>query len=61
MSRMTERVCRALKGEKGLHECTFVSMAGIEGGNEIIEALGVKFFAASVEFAASKAVIEFLD
>ena len=51
---MTERVCRALEGEKGLHECTFVNLSGIEGGNEIVRALGVEYLAVSVEFAVSQ-------
>ncbi len=52
---MAERACRALKGEKGMRECSFLYMPGIEGGNEIASAVGVDFFSAPVEFAASKA------
>lgn len=55
MSRLTERVCRALNDEKEVRECSFVYLPGIEGGNEIAQALGVEYFAAQVEFAASKA------
>ena len=54
---MTERVCRALKGEKGLHECTFVNLPGVAGGDEIVDALGIEFLAVSVEFAVSQASI----
>lgn len=52
---MVERVCRAMKGEKGMQECTFVYMPGIEGGNEIAESIGLNFFAVPVEFAVCRA------
>ena len=54
---MAERVCRALKGEKGMRECSFVYMPDIEGGDEIASAIGVDYFSAPVEFAASKAKV----
>ncbi len=54
-TRMAERACRALKGEKGMRECSFLYMPGIEGGNEIALAVGVDYFSAPVIFAASKA------
>lgn len=52
---MVERVCRAMKGEIGMQECTFVYMPGIEGGKEIAETVGVDFFAVPVEFAVCRA------
>ena len=55
MARIAERACRALKGEKGLRECTYVYLPGIEGGREIVEAIGLDFFSVPAEFAASEA------
>ena len=52
---MVERVCRALRGEIGIQECSYVYLPGIEGGSEIVKAVGVDYFSAPVEFAASKA------
>ena len=52
---MAERACRAIKGEKGMRECSFLYMPGIEGGNEVASAVGVDYYSAPVEFAASKA------
>ena len=54
---MTERLSRALKGEKEMRECSFVYLPGIEGGNEIAQAVGVEFFATQVEFSASEAML----
>lgn len=47
---MVERVCRALKGEKGMRECSFVYLPGIEGGTEIAKAVGVDFFSVPFKF-----------
>lgn len=55
MIRIAERACRALKGEKGLRECTFVYLPGIDGGKEIAETIGVDYFSAPVEFGVSEA------
>ena len=57
MVRLAERACRALKGEKGLRECSYVYLPGIEGGQEIAETIGMDFFSVPVEFAASEANI----
>lgn len=57
MARIAERACRALKGEKGHRECSYVYLPGIEGGTEIAEAIGLDFFSVPVEFAASEANI----
>ena len=61
MIRLAERACRALKGEKGLRECTYVYLPGIEGGKEIAEAIGLDYFSVPVEFAASEANIDAED
>ena len=42
-----------MHGEKGERECSFVYLPGLEGGKEIAEAIGVDYFSAPVEFAAS--------
>ena len=52
---MIERVCRALKGEKNMRECSFVYLPGIEGGKEIAEAVGVDFFSAPILFTVCNA------
>ena len=54
---MAERVCRALKGEKGMRECSYVYVPGIEGGIDIVNAVGVDYFSAPVEFGVGKAVV----
>ena len=51
---MTERVCRALKGERGMRECSFVYLSGIEGGQAISETLQVDYLSAPVEFTVSR-------
>ena len=57
MARIAERACRALKGEKGLRECTYVYLPGIQGAKEIADAIGLDYFSIPVEFAASEANI----
>lgn len=52
---MVERILRALKGEQGMRDCSYVYLPGIEGGNEIVKAIGVDYFAAPVEFGVGKA------
>lgn len=51
---MAERACRALKGEKGMRECSFIYLPGIEGGKEISETVEVDYFSAPVEFGVSR-------
>ncbi|KAM0806453.1 malate dehydrogenase, NAD-dependent [Usnea florida] len=53
--RITERACRALKGEQGLRECAFVYLPGIDGGKEVAEAVGVNFFSVPVELSVDGA------
>lgn len=52
--RMAEGLCRALKGETEVRECTFVYLPDIPGSKEIVEAVGEEYFSAPVEFTASK-------
>ncbi|CAF9917806.1 MAG: hypothetical protein ALECFALPRED_000372 [Alectoria fallacina] len=49
--RFTEAVCGGLQGEKDMVECAYVHLPGIEGGDEIAEAVGVDYLAVPVEFA----------
>ena len=55
VTRLAERACRALKGEKGLRECSYVYLPGIEGGKEIAETIGLDFFSVPVELGVSEA------
>ena len=40
-----------------MRECSYVYMPDIKEGNEIASAIGVDYFSAPVEFAASKAKV----
>ena len=52
--RFAEAVLRAMKGEKGIVEPTFVYLPGVEGGKEIQAAAGgLEFFAVPVELGVS--------
>ena len=59
--RIAERACRALKGEKGLRECAFVYLPGIDGGKEVAEAAGVNFFSTPIELAVRTANVDLLS
>ena len=53
--RITEAVCEAFLGREGAAaQCAYVHLPGIEGGDEIAEALGVDYFAAPVDFAVKQ-------
>ena len=57
--RFAEKVLKALKGEKGLVEPSYVYLPGIPGGKEIAEKTGVDFFSVPIELGpngAEKAV-----
>ncbi|XDG00843.1 hypothetical protein ABKA04_000458 [Annulohypoxylon sp. FPYF3050] len=47
--RFAEKVLKAVKGEKGLVEPSFVYLPGVPGGDEIKKATGLDFFSAPVE------------
>ncbi len=51
--RFAESILKAVKGEKGIVEPTFVYLPGIEGGDEIAKATGVDFFSVPVELGVS--------
>ena len=44
---------KAVKGEKGLVEPSFVYLPGVPGGEEIKKATGLDFFSAPVELGVS--------
>ncbi|KAI9748919.1 MAG: hypothetical protein M1815_002879 [Lichina confinis] len=54
--RFAEKVLKAVKGEQGIVEPTFVYLPGIEGGDAIAKATGVDFFSVPVELGKSGAV-----
>jgi len=47
--RFAEKVLRAIKGETGIIEPSYVYLPGVEGGAEIAKLTGVDFFAVPVE------------
>ncbi|KAF3024350.1 hypothetical protein G7054_g9922 [Neopestalotiopsis clavispora] len=57
--RFAEKVLKAIKGEKGLVEPSYVYLPGVPGGKEIAEKTGVDFFSVPIELGpngAEKAV-----
>ncbi|KAI0406606.1 malate dehydrogenase [Xylaria palmicola] len=53
--RFAEKVLKALKGEKGLVEPSFVYLPGVPGGEEIQKATGLDFFSVPVELGPNGA------
>ncbi|KAL2007186.1 hypothetical protein VTN00DRAFT_8624 [Thermoascus crustaceus] len=53
--RFAESVLKAVKGEKGIVEPTFVYLPGIEGGDAIAKETGVDFFSVPVELGPAGA------
>ncbi|KAI8966867.1 malate dehydrogenase [Daldinia sp. FL1419] len=53
--RFAEKVLRAVKGEKGLVEPSFVYLKGIPGGEEVAKATGLEFFSVPVELGPNGA------
>ena len=51
--RFAEAVIKALRGEAGIVEPTFVYLPGIAGGDEIAKQTGVDFFSAPVQLGVS--------
>ncbi|KAI9757845.1 MAG: Trafficking protein particle complex subunit 33 [Chaenotheca gracillima] len=54
--RFAEKILRAVGGEKGIVEPTFVYLPGIEGGDAIVKATGCDFFSVPIELGSSGAV-----
>ncbi|EFW22544.1 hypothetical protein D8B26_000791 [Coccidioides posadasii str. Silveira] len=61
--RFAESVIKAVKGQKGIVESTFVYLPGVQGGDSIIKKTGLEFFSTPVELGASGAekAIDILD
>lgn len=53
--RFAEKVLKAVKGEKGLVEPSFVYLPGVPGGKEIAEATGLDFFSVPIELGPAGA------
>ncbi|KAI1085727.1 malate dehydrogenase [Whalleya microplaca] len=53
--RFAEKVLKAVKGEKGLVEPSFVYLPGVPGGEEIAKATGLDFFSVPIELGPSGA------
>jgi len=53
--RFAEKVLKALSGEKGIVEPTFVYLPGVPGGEEIAKATGCDFFSVPVELGTTGA------
>ena len=47
--RFAEKVIKAVKGESGIVEPTFVYLPGVDGGDAIAKETGVDFFSVPVE------------
>lgn len=48
-----EKVVRAVKGEKGIVEPSFVYLPGVSGGDAIQKATGCEFFSVPIELGVS--------
>ncbi|KAF2175525.1 malate dehydrogenase [Zopfia rhizophila CBS 207.26] len=53
--RFAEKVIKAVKGEKGIVEPSFVYLPGVSGGEHIAKITGVDFFSVPIELGASGA------
>ncbi|KAH0548061.1 hypothetical protein GP486_008197 [Trichoglossum hirsutum] len=53
--RFTERLLKAVRGEKGIIEPSYVYLPGVEGGAEIAKATGVEYFSVPIELGATGA------
>ncbi|KAJ2906704.1 putative malate dehydrogenase protein [Zalerion maritima] len=53
--RFAEKLLKAIKGEKGLVEPTYVYLPGVPGGKEVAEVVGCDFFSVPVELGPNGA------
>ncbi|KAH0538728.1 hypothetical protein FGG08_004680 [Glutinoglossum americanum] len=53
--RFAEKILKAVRGEKGIIEPTYVYLPGVEGGAEIAKATGVEYFSVPVELGTNGA------
>ena len=54
--RFAESVIKALKGQTGIVESTFVYLPGVAGGDEIAKATGVDFFSTLITLGVSNGI-----
>jgi len=54
--RFAEKIVKAVKGETGIVEPTFVYLPGVEGGEAIAKVTGCDFFSVPVELGANGAL-----
>lgn len=54
MCRFAQSIIKALKGDKGIIEPTFVYLPGVPGGDAIAKATGVDFFSVPVELGVTE-------
>lgn len=52
-SRFAQKVIKAVNGEKGIVEPSYVYLPGVPGGDAIAKATGVDFFSVPVELGVS--------
>ena len=60
-SSFAEKVLRALKGEKGIIEPTFIHLAGVPGGDAIAKETGLEFFSVPVELGVNPSQYNLLE
>ncbi|OTB06917.1 hypothetical protein M426DRAFT_9341 [Hypoxylon sp. CI-4A] len=53
--RFAEKLLKAVKGEKGLVEPSFIYLSGVPGGDEVAKATGLDFFSVPVELGPNGA------
>ncbi|KAI9766835.1 MAG: hypothetical protein M1840_006311 [Geoglossum simile] len=53
--RFAEKIIKAVRGEQGIVEPSYVYLPGIEGGAEIAEATGVEYFSVPIELGTAGA------
>jgi len=52
-----EKLVKALKGEKGIVEPSFVYLPGVSGGDAIQKATGCDFFSVPIELGVSAQIL----
>ncbi len=59
--RFAEKIMKAVKGEEGIVEPTYVYLPGVSGGDAIAKEVGVDYFSVPVELGVRKAPKLVLD
>lgn len=57
-SRFAEKIIKAVKGEKGIVEPTFIYLPGVSGGEAIAKETGLDYFSVPVELGVFSSVLE---